>query len=144
MGIFSFVRDVGEKLGLVDGEPDAEKLASEVKEHGLDAEDLDIKVAGDTVKVSGKTASQELREKIILTLGNVTGIGKVEDDIAVEKDEGEATFYTVKKGDTLWAIAKEHYGNGAKYNAIFEANRPMLKHPDRIYPGQSLRIPKES
>ena len=144
MGIFSFVRDVGEKLGLVDGAPDPEELAKEVKSHGLDAEDLDVKVEGDTVKVSGKTATQELREKIILTLGNVTGIGKVEEEIAVEESADEATFYEVKKGDTLWAIAKEHYGNGAKYNAIFEANRPMLKHPDKIYPGQSLRIPKQS
>jgi nucleoid-associated protein YgaU len=143
MGIFSFVREVGEKLGLVDGSPDPEKLAAEVREHGLDAEDLDVRVEGDTVRVSGKTATQELREKIILTLGNVTGIGKVEEDIAVAAPADEATFYTVRKGDTLWAIAKKHYGNGARYSAIFEANRPMLKHPDKIYPGQSLRIPKE-
>lgn len=144
MGIFSFVRDVGEKLGLVDGTPDPEELAKEVEKHGLDAEGLEVKVEGDTVKVAGKTATQELREKIILTLGNVTGIGKVEEEIDVAEEAGEATFYTVEKGDTLWAIAKKNYGNGSKYNAIFEANKPMLKHPDKIYPGQSLRIPKES
>ena len=143
MGIFSFVRDVGEKLGLVDGAPDPEELAKEVKKHGLDAEGLEVKVEGDTVKVAGAAASQSLKEKIILTLGNVTGIGTVEDDISVEEASGEAEFYTVVKGDTLWAIAKKAYGNGSKYNAIFEANKPMLKHPDKIYPGQSLRIPKE-
>jgi len=143
MGIFSFVRSVGEKLGLVDGAPDPEELAGEVKKHGLEAEGLEVKVEGDTVKVAGATATQELREKIILTLGNVTGIGTVEDEIAVGDEVVEAVFYTVKKGDTLWAIAKKQLGNGTKYTAIFEANRPMLTHPDKIYPGQSLRIPKQ-
>ena len=52
-----------------------------------------------------------------------------------------APFYTVRKGDTLSAIAKRHYGDANAYNSIFEANRPMLDHPDRIYPGQVLRIP---
>jgi nucleoid-associated protein YgaU len=47
------------------------------------------------------------------------------------------------KGDTLWAIAEKFYGKGKgkEYNRIFEANRPMLSHPDKIYPGQTLRIP---
>jgi nucleoid-associated protein YgaU len=53
----------------------------------------------------------------------------------------EATFYTVKSGDTLGKIAQEQYGSASKYTVIFEANQPMLKDPDKIYPGQSLRIP---
>ncbi len=55
----------------------------------------------------------------------------------------EPVFYTVKKGDNLWKIAEAQYGkaNGAKNNIIFEANKPMLTHPDKIYPGQVLRIP---
>ncbi|GAB5451018.1 MAG: peptidoglycan-binding protein LysM [Halioglobus sp.] len=52
-----------------------------------------------------------------------------------------STFYTVQSGDTLGAIAKAHYGDAGKYPLIFEANQPMLKDPDKIYPGQSLRIP---
>jgi len=44
-------------------------------------------------------------------------------------------------GETLSAIAKQHYGDATRYMVIFEANRPMLAHPDRIYPGQKLRIP---
>ena len=53
----------------------------------------------------------------------------------------KATFYTVQSGDTLSKIAKEHYGDAMKYPVIFEANKPMLEHPDKIYPGQQLRIP---
>jgi nucleoid-associated protein YgaU len=50
-------------------------------------------------------------------------------------------MYTVKSGDTLSAIAKEQYGDAMKYPQIFEANKPMLENPDKIYPGQVLRIP---
>ena len=45
------------------------------------------------------------------------------------------------KGDNLSKISKMHYGDPNKYMTIFEANKPMLKHPDKIYPGQMLRIP---
>ena len=48
------------------------------------------------------------------------------------------------KGDTLSAIAKEVYGDANKYPVIFEANKPMLSSPDRIYPGQKLVIPPQS
>ena len=74
---------------------------------------------------------------------NTVGVGTVQNDIKPAKAEPESKFYTVKTGDTLWAIAESQYGkgNGAKYDAIFQANRPMLTHPDKIYPGQVLRIP---
>jgi nucleoid-associated protein YgaU len=143
MGVFDFIKSVGEKIGISseDESPKAEDLKAEVEKHGLEAEGLDVKVEGDTVKVAGAAKSSSIREKIVLALGNTLGISKVEEDIKVDDEEPEATFYTVKKGDTLWAISSEHYGNGAKYEAIFEANKPMLTHPDKIYPGQVLRIP---
>ena len=102
-----------------------------------------MQVEGDTVKISGTAASTSIREKLILAAGNVLGIGKVEEDIKVETKEPDASFYTVAKGDTLWKIAETQYGKGKgpKYTVIFEANKPMLKHPDKIYPGQKLRIP---
>jgi nucleoid-associated protein YgaU len=80
-----------------------------------------------------------MREKVILAVGNVEGVAAVEDDVT--GGEGEPTFHTVEKGDTLWAISEKTLGNGAHYEKIFEANKPMLSHPDKIYPGQMLRIP---
>ena len=69
------------------------------------------------------------------------GVARVDDQLVVEVPEPEATLYTVKSGDSLSKIAKAHYGDAMKYPVIFEANKPMLKDPDRIYPGQVLRIP---
>ena len=50
-------------------------------------------------------------------------------------------YYTVVAGDNLSKISKANYGDPNKYMKIFEANKPMLSNPDRIYPGQVLRIP---
>lgn len=145
MGLFSFLKGVGEKAGIGSSEeaPAAEDLKKSVENLGLDAKGLQVEVDGDKVKVAGMAPSSSEREKIILALGNVEGVSAVEDDIDVEKEEQDAVFYEVKKGDTLWAIAEAHYGKGkgGEYNTIFEANKPMLKHPDKIYPGQVLRIP---
>lgn len=139
MGLLSFVKNAGKKLfGAAEAaEPDADTLKKEAESHGLDTTGLDISVDGDKVVVNGQAKDQETKEKIILAMGNVEGVAAVEDNAA--GDEG--TFHTVAKGDTLWAIAAKTMGNGAKYKEIFEANRPMLSDPDKIYPGQVLRIP---
>ena len=69
--------------------------------------------------------------------GNVrSGVSSTE-----EPRDAAPRTYTVAKGDTLSKIAKQFYGNAAEYPRIFEANKPMLTHPDKIYPGQNLRIP---
>ena len=104
---------------------------------------MQIEVDRDTVKVKGNAASQEEKEKIVLALGNVEGVAKVEEEISASDGAGKATFYTVKSGDTLSAISKAHYGSPNKYMGIFEANKPMLSDPDKIYPGQVLRIPNQ-
>jgi nucleoid-associated protein YgaU len=80
---------------------------------------------------------------VILAAGNVYGVAAVQDMMTVDLSQPEAKFYTVVKGDTLSKIAKEFYGNANAYMKIFEANKPMLSHPDKIYPGQNLRIPAE-
>ena len=137
MGMWSFVKDAGKSLFGGGGAPETSALVKEVEDLGLDASGLNIEVDGDTVKVSGEAASQEMKEKVILAVGNVEGVAAV-DDSATGSDP---VFHTVEKGDTLWAISSKTLGNGARYEEIFEANKPMLTHPDKIYPGQVLRIP---
>ena len=144
MGIWSFVKDAGKSLfgGKAEAAtaPDADALAKEVAGLGLDTSGVEIKIEGDKVVVEGNAVSAEMKEKIILAVGNVAGVAQVEANVT----EGpEPVFHTVVKGDTLSAIAKKTLGNANRYNEIFEANKPMLSHPDKIYPGQMLRIPQK-
>jgi nucleoid-associated protein YgaU len=153
MGLIDFVRTAGEKIfgggeaaAATKDEAVLSKRSSSLEEHvrkqGLAVDDLKIKLADDVAHVKGKVATQELREKVILAVGNVEGIARVDGDrLEVVTPAPEARWYTVVKGDNLSKIAKQHYGDANKYPAIFEANKPMLKHPDMIYPGQVLRIP---
>ncbi len=144
MGMFAFVKEAGVKLweSLVGQEAQAaESLKEHVANVGLGNPNIQISVDGDKVIAAGEVASQEEKEKVLLALGNVAGVAEVEDRITVVTAAPEARFVTVKKGDTLSAIAKAEYGNANAYMKIFEANKPMLSHPDKIYPGQVLRIP---
>jgi nucleoid-associated protein YgaU len=108
---------------------------------GLPVEGADVDVDGHKVTLRGRVKDQATAERVVLVVGNVDGVEVVDNQLEVTNPEPEATFYTVEKGDTLSKIAKEHYGNANKYHAIFEANKPMLTDPDKIYPGQVLRIP---
>ncbi len=128
---------------LTEEQKKVEALQAEVDRLGIPVSNLGIEL-GESVTVTGKTDSNAEREKVILALGNVEGVSVVEDNITVANPEPEATFYTVQKGDSLSKISKEVYGDPMKYNSIFEANKPMLEHPDKIYPGQKLRIPPMS
>lgn len=121
-----------------DETPEAGALKKEVEDLGLDTQGLDIRVEGDVVKVSGNAVSQETKEKVIMAVGNAKGVAAVEDNAG----GSDPVFHEVQKGDTLWAIAEKTLGNGSRYQEIFEANTPMLSHPDKIYPGQMLRIPQ--
>jgi nucleoid-associated protein YgaU len=151
MGLIDFVMNAGDKLFGPKGESDQErsaKLENHVRKMGLKVDQLKIDVAGDKATVNGRVESQADKEKIVLTVGNTAGIAKVDDRLLItvaskapEKKEPEAKYYTVVKGDTLSKIAKAQYGDAMKYPVIFEANKPMLKDPDKIYPGQVLRIP---
>ncbi len=154
MGLFSFIKDAGAKLfgkeeeKVVDTRTieeinyeKSQKLMAEVMAFGLPVEDLNILIVDDKALVFGTAADQATKEKIILTVGNTEGIAEVDDKMEVPTPEPEARFYTVVKGDYLSKIAKAMYGDAMKYPVIFEANKPMLKDPDLIYPGQVLRIP---
>ncbi|MGY2374661.1 peptidoglycan-binding protein LysM [Pseudomonas sp. SDO524_S393] len=146
MSIFSFVKEAGEKLIdlLTPGNANAsEQLKEHVAKVGLGNPNVHTTVEGDKVTVTGEVATQEEKEKILLALGNIAGVASVDDQTTLAGPAAEAArFVVVKKGDTLSAIAKAEYGDANKYNKIFEANKPLLSHPDKIYPGQTLRIPK--
>ncbi|MCR4540592.1 MULTISPECIES: peptidoglycan-binding protein LysM [unclassified Pseudomonas] len=146
MSIFSFVKEAGAKLIdlLTPGNANAgENLKKHIEDVGLGNPNVHATVDGDKVTITGEVASQEEKEKIILAAGNIAGVASVEDQITVSGPVvAAARFVVVKKGDTLSAISLAVYGNANQYNKIFEANKPMLSHPDKIYPGQTLRIPE--
>ncbi|WP_298323523.1 peptidoglycan-binding protein LysM [uncultured Dokdonia sp.] len=162
MGLFSFIKNAGAKvfgIGKTDAEEAAEKaavaeekiamsnakaasnMAETINDLGLDVDNLDISIDGDVAVVTGSANDQATKEKVILVVGNSTGIATVDDRLTVENPEPEARFYTVVSGDSLSKISKAMYGDPMKYPQIFEANKPMLKDVDKIYPGQVLRIP---
>jgi nucleoid-associated protein YgaU len=140
MGLFNFVKDAGEKL-FQKASDAAAAISKHVAQQKLDTKDVDIVFVDGSVKISGTAATQADKEKAILAAGNIVGVNNVVDNMTVAAPSGEARMYTVKSGDTLSKIAKEMYGNAGQYPKIFEANKPMLKDPDKIYPGQVLRIP---
>jgi nucleoid-associated protein YgaU len=162
MGLFDFIKDAGSKILGADeaAEPQSQTtayspeeirkindrrramgLAKTIETMGFEIQDLGIRVDDDLATISGKVSDQATREKIVLALGNTAGIARVEEQIEVEAAEPEAQFHTVESGDTLSAVAQKYYGSSMKYPVIFEANKPMLSDPDKIYPGQVLRIP---
>jgi nucleoid-associated protein YgaU len=149
MGLFDFVKDAGDKIFNKDekeaenNQAKADSLSGHVIGLGLDVKNLEVTFDDGLATIAGVTTSQADKEKVLLKVGNTYGVSRVDDRMTVEvpEPEPEATFYTVKSGDTLGAIAKTHYGNAMKYPVIFEANKPMLTDPNKIYPGQVLRIP---
>lgn len=145
MGLWSFTKSVGAKLiGASEAKAaDADTLKKEAQKLGLDTSKVDIKVEGDKVVVSGDASSTAEAEKIALAVGNTIGVAQVENNLKAPDSASESRTYEVKSGDSLWKIAEAMYGkgNGGKYPVIFEANKPMLSDPDKIYPGQILRIP---
>lgn len=146
MGIFDmFKKDKGKELfdEQTPAEKKAEALRAEIAKAGIGG-DIKVRVEGNKVKISGKVPDQESKEKLMVITGNTKHIESVDDDDLEGGDGSSGRFYEVESGDTLSAIAKKYYGNANEYNRIFEANRPMLSDPDKIYPGQVLRIPSET
>lgn len=145
MGLVSFAKSVGAKIfGSSEAKAaSADELKKEAARHGLDLSKVNVQVEGDKVRLTGAAMSQEDAEKILLAMGNTVGVAEVDNQLAVTKETPASTYYTVKKGDNLWKIAEASYGKGKgdRNKIIFEANKPMLSDPDKIYPGQVLRIP---
>lgn len=144
MGLFDFAADIGRKL--FSKEEDASKAVTEhIAEDNPGIENLNVIVEDGTAKITGAASTAIAIEKAILMAGNVAGINNVNiDDVVIKEGQiaSDDEFYVIQKGDTLWAIAEKAYGNGAKYKAIVEANKEVIKHEDKIFPGQKIRIPK--
>ena len=120
----------------------ARGLETFVKRMGFEVDDLDVRFDDGVAEVSGKVADQATREKIILAIGNAEGVGQVKDAIDVAAPGEMSNMHAVVSGDTLWGLAEKYYGDGKRYPEIFEANKPMLKDPNKIFVGQVLRVPK--
>jgi nucleoid-associated protein YgaU len=151
MGLLSFIKEAGEKLfggsSAQAAEPDANKVAGDAIKTYIESQNLGLTnlevsyvAAEGLVTLKGSAPSQEASEKASLAAGNVSNVTKVDNQLVAPAAD-PAQYHDVVKGDTLSAISKKYYGDANKYNAIFEANKPMLTHPDKIYPGQKLRIP---
>ncbi len=160
MGLFSFLKNAGSKIfdrkeeekPVIENADNMEALEVENRQKEeilkevvagmqLPVENFNVDVNDETATIHGEVPTQAEREKVVLTVGNVHGISSVDDRLSVVTPTPEATMYTVESGDSLSKIAKAHYGDAMKYMIIFEANKPMLSDPDKIYPGQVLRIP---
>lgn len=157
MSLFSFIKEAGEKLfggkeaqaatPAASSEDLNSKAAAAIQKYiavqnlGVNNLQVSYDASQGKVTVSGEAPTQAVKEKITLCCGNVSNVTAVDNQMTVANPEPEAQYHDVVRGDTLSAIAKKYYGDANKYPVIFEANKPMLTHPDKIYPGQKLRIP---
>lgn len=143
MGLFDFVKDIGNKLFNRDADA-AEKIKTHIQDSNPGVQDLAVQFNEGVVSLSGNADSAEAMEKAVLMAGNVKGVSEVEaDGLSAPQPQTEVEYYVIQKGDTLSAIAKQYYGKANDYPRIFEANREVIKNPDLIFPGQKIRIPKD-
>lgn len=150
MGLFDFVKDFGKKLF---GEDDnttaaADSIKSAILKDNPGIENLEVLMEEDgSVNLTGDASSVAAMEKAVLIAGNVQGVSHIKAEGVVvpeetQEDVVEVEYYTIEKGDTLWAVATKYYGNGAMYTKIVEDNLEVIKNADKIYPGQKIRIIK--
>ncbi|HHJ39225.1 MAG: peptidoglycan-binding protein LysM [Methylothermaceae bacteria B42] len=143
MGLFDFIADVGQKLFTSDAEA-AEKIKQHIEANNPGIENLEVGYQDESAFLKGKANSYEAVEKAILMAGNIKGVANVVNEIQVEEAapaEANVEYYVIQKGDSLSLIAKRYYGDPMAYTKIFEANREVIQDPDKIFPGQKIRIP---
>lgn len=163
MGLFSFLKEAGKKIFKSKEEEEKDQpgvqadviaanqkaaVKAYIEKVGLNISNFDFTLDGNgKLTLTGECATKADFEKVALTAGNIAGIAEVDNQMQIAStaeaavEEKDSTYHTVEKGDTLWKIAETNYGDGSKYPVIFEANVPMIKDADEIYPGQVLRIP---
>jgi nucleoid-associated protein YgaU len=153
MGLFDFVSDIGNALFHTDDKA-ADTIKAHIEADNPGIEHLEVVYQNGFVTLRGTSRSWEAVEKAILMAGNVKGVGRVVSEIQVAESADKAPkelnpssagtevgYYVIEKGDTLSALAKRFYGDASQYPKIFEANREVIKHPDKIFVGQKIRIP---
>ncbi len=141
MGFFDFVASIGNKL-FNRTEDAADKIKDHIEEQNPGIKDLNVEFEEGVVKLSGISDTAEAAEKAVLMAGNVNGVTKVISEIKAPPPTEKVEFYVIESGDTLSGIAKKYYGNASMYPKIFEANREVIKDPNKIFVGQKIRIPQ--
>lgn len=148
MSLLDFARDVGRQLFDTDAEAaDNIKQHLEIKLSGI--RNVDVQFDDGVATICGDCDSQAIKEQAILIAGNVKGVEKIVADglhapkPPPEEPPAKDEFYEIKSGDTLGAIAKQFYGKASLYTRLFDANRDIIDDPNKIYPGQKIRIPME-
>jgi nucleoid-associated protein YgaU len=154
MGFFDFIKEAGDRDGIDRTgatETDKKELQTQntvirkIQGKRLSIEGLKADFDDGTVVLTGKALDQATREMAVLLAGNTTGVARVDDRMTAGATGAGATpsaMYTVKKGDTLSAIAQRELGAASRWKDLLAANQPMITDADKIYPGQVLRIPK--
>lgn len=159
MSLFGFVKDIGRKIFNKDEEA-AEEIKAYIESNNPGVENLEVTFENGIVGLCGDCNSGEAFQKTVLMAGNVKGVIDVYtnrlkvvqngqeapmsaagDNQSMPDDGTKVEFYTIVSGDSLSKIAKRYYGNAMDYPKIFEANREVIEDPDKIYPGQKIRIP---
>jgi phage tail protein X len=161
MDLFGFVKDVGRRLFNKD-----EEAAGKIKEHILASnpgvEDLEVSFERGIVGLKGRCTRPDAFQKCILMAGNVQGVidvyatgltpfvaprpeavpvGGPHQHAHVTPVESREEYYVIERGDTLSHIAQRYYGKASSWPRLFEANREVIQDPDKIFPGQKIRVP---
>jgi len=169
MGLFDFTKDIGNNIFGDDDDVDtaSQKLQAHVEEDNPGIEDLQINVEDGVATISGEAESTSAYEKAVLMTGNALGVETVQaaelsvaEQVPIEGEEiveytqesiqetieqaPEVSYYEIQKGDSLWKIAAKFYGDGTKHTQLFEENREVIRDPDKIFPGQKIRIPMDA
>ncbi|MEA2115777.1 MAG: peptidoglycan-binding protein LysM [Thermodesulfobacteriota bacterium] len=141
MGLLSFAKGIGKKLFNNEAEA-ADNITKYIQEDNPGVDNLQVTVEDGVASISGEAKSAEALEKAVLMAGNVKGVSEVRsDDVTAPAATEQVEYYEIVSGDTLSAVAQKYYGKASAYMRIFEANREVIKDPDKIYPGQKIRIP---
>ena len=161
MDLFGFVKDVGRRLFDKD-EVAANRIREHIQAHNPGVEDLEVTFDNGIVGLSGRCTRPDAFQKCVLMAGNVKGVADVYASALVPfvapkpeavpvggphqhahatPEQANEEYYVIQRGDTLSHIAKRYFGNASDWRRLFEANREVIEDPDKIFPGQKIRVP---